>query len=96
MLEAAHCYACRHLRTLSWSAPSILFLVLQAGAIDLDVRELLTAYLTPVLEAYKTALQKCRSSHSGALQDGFVEGMCVFVKDQIDILESNLQLMCCA
>ncbi|BDA42806.1 probable actin-histidine N-methyltransferase [Coccomyxa sp. Obi] len=68
----------------------------QAGAIDLDVRELLTAYLTPLLEAYKTALQRCRSSHSGALQDGFAKGMCVFLKDQIDILESNLQLMCCA
>lgn len=69
---------------------------LQAGAIDLEVKELLSAYLTPLLEAYETAFQTCWSSHNGAFYDGFVEGMCVFLKDQIGILESNLQLMCCA
>ncbi|CAL8467547.1 g7085 [Coccomyxa elongata] len=47
----------------------------QAGAIDLVARNLLTAYLTPLMKAYRAALQRCRSSRSGNVQDGFVDVM---------------------
>lgn len=66
----------------------------QAGKTEQIVSDMLEGCLTPLLESHRDALQRCNSSGpDGSCSHGlgeFEEGVGVYLKGQISILEANL------